>query len=239
MESLGGKQIDRQALFGDSNHGNDEPEIDVQDVAAFEAMMESRMEVEESDAESNATDGNSGDGPSNNAPMFQMFAGAGPVKVATESTEPEYVVPERPAALLEESDSEEHWNRLSAAVVDTQTVLDTSKIPLPALQYPNRVMHIKVEPAKDQGEGEKRTAKTAGRERRRLRRLKKQEQRPAPYMRVLSPYTGGLLKGEMLADALRREELKELRAAKRSAQRGRRGSSGFRGRGRGIGARAY
>ncbi|KAJ2544524.1 cholesterol esterase [Coemansia sp. RSA 1853] len=226
--------IERQELFGDSTTQNKDAstaEADSQDVELFEEIMKSRMGMDIDDA----TPDNTAEASDNNvdeasaAPVFRMFAGAKAVKVETEIAEIVYIAPERPEVEMEESDSEEHRQALASAAIDAQTVKAMAQIPTPALLFPKRVIHIKAEPAV--AAQNKDTTKKQSKHKQ--QRRGKRSETTVPYVRVLSPYSGGMLKGEMLADVIRREEANKLRAAKLTAQRGR---GGFRGRGRGRGS---
>ncbi|KAJ1755554.1 hypothetical protein LPJ54_006975 [Coemansia sp. RSA 1824] len=235
MDVLGGKKIERQELFGDSttqNKGDSVAEADSQDVELFEEIMKSRMGMDIDDAtpDTTADAGDNNVEEASAAPVFRMFAGAKAVKVETEVAEIVYIAPERPEVEMEESDSEEHWQALASAAIDAQTVKAMAQIPTPALLFPKRVIHIKAEPTV--AAQNKDTAKKQGSKHKQQRRSKKSGA-TVPYVRVLSPYSGGMLKGEMLADVIRREEANRLRDAKLTAQRGR---GGFRGRGRGRGS---
>ncbi|KAJ1736291.1 hypothetical protein LPJ61_000075 [Coemansia biformis] len=255
MDKLKGKKTDRRALFGAGT--GDQRDIDVQDVEAYESMMKARLGAQENGesrrnpaegavASANSDD-NAGADPASDAPMFQMFAGAGPVKVTTASADQVFVAPKRPEVPLEESDSEEHWNSLLSVAVDAQTIKAHSAIPTPDLQYLKRVIHIKLEPATgakcspaDSTKADRQRLQQR-RRRLRLRGAKAADgasAMPEPYVRVLSPYSGGVLRGEMLADVVRREEARAKRDASRAAAKRGRGGGGLRGRGRGRGSAA-
>ncbi|KAJ2784568.1 hypothetical protein H4R18_001033 [Coemansia javaensis] len=226
-----GRKIERKALFGS---GDSAPAADAQDVELFESMMKARLGGTQEDVSSPA-DPSTGDGtgatPSDEAPVFRMFFGAGPVKVATECAEAEGAAPVQPEADLEASDSEEHWSALAAAAVDAPAIRAAALVPLPAMRQPHRVIHVKA------GDAEGSAAASTTRARRRSKKAVHRAQgRPEPYVRVPSPYKGGVLRGEMLADVVRREEARAKRQASRaSARRGRGGGVRGRGRGRGRG----
>ncbi|KAJ2451548.1 hypothetical protein EV183_003533 [Coemansia sp. RSA 2336] len=209
MNMLNGRKIERQELFDESH--SSELAADSQDIEMFDELMKSRLDI----AQPTVVEETSSTEP---APVFRMFASAKAVKVETAPIEPVFIAPTRPLVPLEESDSEDHWNMLRSAAIDAQTIKDMAKVPLPALQFPKRVIHIKLEPKEN-------VAAESKLKRRKHRPVKRTKQ---PYVRVLSPYMGGTVRGEMLADVLRKEEIQRVREAKLAAKRG-----GFRGRGRG------
>ncbi|KAJ1965760.1 hypothetical protein GGI12_000552 [Dipsacomyces acuminosporus] len=144
MDILGGKRVDRSALFDDN--GSDGSDIDNQDFAAFEKMMDARVKAAEqpvntveeaSDAEMQEEE-DGGD-----LPVFKLFAGSQAVKVETKIEEVVYTLPERPQPNMEESDTEEHWEALRSAAVDSEEIKTASQIRLPAMVYPKRVIHKK------------------------------------------------------------------------------------------------
>ncbi|KAJ2613504.1 hypothetical protein H4S08_002165 [Coemansia sp. RSA 1365] len=234
---LEGKKVDRNELFDDGDgYKSDAMEAETQVKEQYEAIMSSRLAIESGTQQSSSSIGKDAEIPStSDAPVFRMFAGSGPVKVATETAEPVYILPKKSEVDLEESDSEEHWNALASVALDAEAVMAMARIPLPAMQYPKRVIHVKADSAvvvKESEAGDKKSQKSC---RRRSRRHKKStsSSTATPYDRILSPYDGGLLKGEMLEDVIRREEAKERRAAS-IVQSGRIGG-GIRGRGRGRG----
>ncbi|PIA19103.1 hypothetical protein COEREDRAFT_90470 [Coemansia reversa NRRL 1564] len=236
---LEGKKVDRNELFDDGDgYKSDAMEAETQVKEQYEAIMSSRLAIESGTQQSGSSTSQDADVLSvSDTPVFRMFAGSGPVKVATETAEPVYILPEQPEVDLEESDSEEHWNALASVALDADAVMAMAQIPLPAMQYPKRVVYVKPDSAaviKESEASNKKNQKSC-RRRSRTQRHKKTTGSSAaiPYVRVLSPYNGGLLKGEMLEDVIRREEAKERRAAS-IAQSGR-VSGGFRGRGRGRG----
>ncbi|KAJ2894781.1 hypothetical protein IWW38_002473 [Coemansia aciculifera] len=245
-DKLGGKKVDRSRLF--DNDGGAASDHDEQDFAAFEEMMRRKqldqasppppLPVEVTTTQEDATsndDVENGGGATADIPMFRLFAGAGPVKVESLSSVVEYTQPKRPEVALEESDSEEHWSALAAAAIDAQTIRAVALVPLPAMQYPKRVMHISMD---------KQQQSSGNDPRRRSRRRKLDSGKLASkvkYVRVLSPYAGGMLRGKMLADVVHEEEEAASAALRRAASTrggrggGRGGSSGFSGRGRGRG----
>ncbi|KAJ2547749.1 hypothetical protein EV175_005089 [Coemansia sp. RSA 1933] len=251
-----GRKIDRSQLFGDnSNSSQSDLDMDEQDFEAFEKMMEERIAVqdhqpeqqpqeedeEKDDAECDMQEREGEDIEQTSAPVFKLFAGSSLAKVETESAEVEYIAPQRPEAQLEESDSEEHWSTLLSAAIDSDTIHAMSKIPLPALQFPKRVIHLKVDsdskPDTDAKGSEKtRTKSKASSKRRRAqerKRIAKRQKALPPHERcVRSLFTGGMVKGRMLEDVVREEKAAADAQARRAASsRGRGG--GFRGRGRG------
>ncbi|KAJ2439038.1 hypothetical protein GGF42_008096 [Coemansia sp. RSA 2424] len=250
MDKLCGKKVDRSCLFDNDGDGSDHDE---QDFVAFERMMESRLKVEQPDqapppVESKTQDATSEDGKGDakssggDIPMFRLFAGAGPVKVKSLSSEVEYIQPKRPEVAMEESDSEDHWSALAAAAIDAQTIRAVAQIPLPAMLYPKRVIHIPMD--KKQSSGADQVPATRGRRRRRHHKLASgkldSKAGSVRYVRVLSPYTGGTVKGKMLADVVREEEEAASAALRRAnstrgGRGGGRGGAGFSGRGRGRG----
>ncbi|KAJ2848802.1 hypothetical protein IWW36_003072 [Coemansia brasiliensis] len=229
MDVFDGKKIERQELFGNNGDASTkEPAADSQDIEMFDELMKSRLDIEDNNSTAAKESASSTD-EKEDIPVFRMFASAKAVKVETAPVEPVFIAPERPQASMEESDSEDHWNMLKSAAIDAQTIKNMANIPLPALQFPKRVIHIKVEPKESTlGNSESSTTDKQRNRRKRRRPIKRTEQ---PYVRMLSPYMGGVVKGEMLADVLRKEEIKRVREAKLAAKRGGRG--GFRGRGRG------
>ncbi|KAJ2854923.1 hypothetical protein GGI22_004321, partial [Coemansia erecta] len=141
-----GRKIDRSRLFGDDSSQVDS-DMDEQDFEVFEKMMAARIDVQDQQQQpqEGAQEPKVGiaEEEQANAPVFKLFAGSSLVKVETEVVEVEYVAPQRPEAQLEESDSEEHWSALMAAAIDADTIQTMSRIPLPALQFPKRVIHLK------------------------------------------------------------------------------------------------
>ncbi|KAJ2746584.1 hypothetical protein GGI20_001233 [Coemansia sp. BCRC 34301] len=248
MDKMSGKMVDRSCLF-DSDR--DDSDHDEQDFAAFEKMMESRVKMGQPDkvlapAEATAQDiagEDSKDSAKNGGtgiPMFRLFAGVGPVKVETLSSVIEYIQPKRPEVAMEESDSEDHWSALAAAAIDAQTIRAVAQIPQPSMQYPRRVMHISMD--KQQGSSVDQARATRGSRRRRKLASGKPESKvkAVRYVRVLSPYVGGMVRGKMLADVVREEEEAASAALRRtnSTRGGRGGDRGVgcgRGRGRGRG----
>ncbi|KAI9481942.1 hypothetical protein LPJ78_005033 [Coemansia sp. RSA 989] len=220
MDVFDGKKIERQELFGDESHSS-QSVADSQDIEMFDELMKSRLDIVDGATKEPSS--------AETVPVFRMFASAKAVKVETAPVEPVFIAPERPQVPLEESDSEDHWNMLKSAAIDAQTIKDIAKVPLPALQFPKRVIHIKLE-SKEPAMGKSEDKAKQLNRRKHKRPVKRAKQ---PYVRVLSPYMGGIVKGEMLADVLRKEEIQRAREAKLAAKRGGRG--GFRGRGRGRG----
>ncbi|KAJ2063053.1 hypothetical protein GGI17_002000 [Coemansia sp. S146] len=249
MDKLGGKKVDRSHLF--DNDSDDDSHHDEQDFAAFEKMMEARVKVDQLDQAQPLVDipmQNTASEDSESAtkssstdiPVFRLFAGAGPVKVDTLSSVVEYIQPKRPEVAMEESDSEDHWSALAAAAIDAQTIRAVALIPLPAMLYPKRVMHITAD--KQPSSSVDQAPAIRGQRRHRRRKLVSKRAEPkvkaVRHMRVLSPYTGGMIKGKMLADAIREEEAAASAALRRAnSTRGGRGGggAGFAGRGRGRG----
>ncbi|KAJ1829500.1 hypothetical protein LPJ56_000262 [Coemansia sp. RSA 2599] len=258
MERLAGKKVSRGDLFEQDSTGSNKrarvenkldsmlDKEDEQDFAAFERMMEARIkeQIGESPAADAAADGSSessveeeaskgssnGDDTGSAAPVFRLFAGAGPVKVETEVAEPVYVQPQRPESSMVESDTEEHWTNIAAAAIDSQTVIEMSKIPLPALVFSHRVLHVKADGTT--GDGSAQASDTSKQKRR-----KKRKARPEPYRKTPSPYNGGVIKAKMLEDVIREQEKAASAAHARAAARGRgRGASRGMARGRGRGA---
>ncbi|KAJ2086601.1 hypothetical protein GGI09_006667, partial [Coemansia sp. S100] len=160
MDKLGGKKVDRSRLF---DNNSDDDNHDEQDFAAFEKMMEARVKVDRLDQAQPSADTPMQDAASEasesatktvsaDIPVFRLFAGAGPVKVDTLSSVVEYIQPKRPEVAMEESESEDHWSALAAAAIDAQTIRAVAQIPLPAMLYPKRVIHITAhkQPSTDQ-----------------------------------------------------------------------------------------
>ncbi|KAJ2665081.1 hypothetical protein IWW48_000348 [Coemansia sp. RSA 1200] len=254
---MDGRKVDRSRLFDDDS-SHEVFDADEQDFEAFEKIMESRIKIQdnqyhhqqqqqqqEEDGNNEEMDCEAAETEAVGVPVFKLFSGSNLVKVETEVVEPEYIAPQRPEAQLEESDSEEHRNALLAAAIDAEVIRAMSTIPLPALQYPRRVIHVKADGCLESSASTKHHDKTkskskASRKRRRAqvrKRILKKQTAPPPYERcVRSLYTGGLIKGKMLEDAIR-EEKAAADAMARKGSSGRGGSSagrgGFRGRGRG------
>ncbi|KAI7835019.1 hypothetical protein BX661DRAFT_168196 [Kickxella alabastrina] len=262
MDALRGKRVNRNSLFeqddSSSNKRRGDDAMDIsdednqQDFATFERMMEARVKAQMGEDTTPSTlaitttnddkdDSADSSAEDNNTPVFRMFAGSGPVKIETEPIEPEYIQTKRPEVSMEESDTEEHWNALASAAIDADKIKEMAQIPLPAMRYPKRIMHIKLETespdTKASGEkskGEKGTKQTKNGEdgdRRKPRR------RSEPYRRVLSPYNGGVIKARMLEDVIREEEKAASEALARSLRSGRGGRGGNRGGMRGSGGR--
>ncbi|KAJ1644043.1 hypothetical protein LPJ64_004241 [Coemansia asiatica] len=221
---------------------------DEQDFAAFERMMEARIKEQigesisinaasSSSSESDADDqlsknSNKKDGKDSAAPVFRLFAGVGPVKVETELVEPAYIQPQRPESSMVESDSEEHWRNLAAAAIDSQAVIEMSKIPLPAMAFSHRVIHIKADGTTGNDSAQVKEAAAD----KQKRRKKRKARRPEPYRKTPSPYNGGVIKAKMLEDLIREQEKAANALRARAASRGRgRGASRGIGRGRGRG----
>ncbi|KAJ2387143.1 hypothetical protein GGI05_004175, partial [Coemansia sp. RSA 2603] len=251
MVTYGEKRVSRSELFGQDAVGasikrhkvaakseqvdidDDDIESDNndQDFAAFERMMEARINAcandsiepheDDSGSESVRDDDHDQQTDTDPAPVFQLFAGAGPVKVSTKVEEPVYIQTERPEEAMVESDSEDHWNRLAAAAIDSQEVLRMAQIPLPALRFAHRVMHIKTD-SKDEEQPTKETP----------RKKSKSKTRSEPYTRVLSPYTGGVIRGKMLEDVLREEKAASAARVKSMSRGGGRGGTRGASRGR-------
>ncbi|KAJ2708040.1 hypothetical protein FB645_000149 [Coemansia sp. IMI 203386] len=254
MERLAGKKVSRDDLFenefnsGSSKKAKTESRLDSmldeedeQDFAAFERMMEARIKEQigesiaadaassssEDDSEGGAAKNSSDNGAEAAAPVFRLFAGAGPVKVETQVAEPVYIQPQRPESSMVESDTEEHWRNLAAAAIDSQTVVAMSKIPQPTMAFSHRVMHIKLDSATDKDSAQEPDSK-------KLKRRKKKKTRSEPYRKTPSPYNGGVIKAKMLEDVIREQEKAASDARARAAARGR-GRGGSRGMGRGHG----
>ncbi|KAJ2512434.1 hypothetical protein GGI11_002984 [Coemansia sp. RSA 2049] len=251
---MDGRKIDRSRLFDDDS-SHEAFDADKQDLEAFEKIMESRINIQDNqyhqqqqqqeDVNNEEMDCETAEAEEVGVPVFKLFAGSNLVKVETEAVEPEYIAPQRPEAQLEESDSEEHRNALLATAIDVEVIRAMSTIPLPALQYPRRVIHVKADGSVESSASTKHHEKTkskskASRKRRRAqvrKRILKKQAVPPPYERcVRSLYTGGLIKGKMLEDVIREEKAAADAMARKSFS-GRGGSSagrgGFRGRGRG------
>ncbi|KAJ1668407.1 hypothetical protein IW140_000235 [Coemansia sp. RSA 1813] len=257
-----GRKIDRSQLFGDDN-SQGASDMDEEDFETFEKMMEARIKVQdhhtqqqqqqqqqydEQGEEDEAQEQEITDAEQTSAPVFKLFAGSNLVKVETEVAEPKYVAPQRPEAQLEESDSEEHRSALLAAAIDADTIHAMSKVPLPALQYPKRVIHLKADGSSNSPmDSAKNPEKTKPKSKARCKKRKAQEHKralkrqkaPLPYERcVRSLFTGGMLKGKMLEDVIRDEKAAaDARMRRVASSRGGHGvgRGGFRGRGRGRG----
>ncbi|KAI9501831.1 hypothetical protein GGI25_000283 [Coemansia spiralis] len=255
---MDGKKIDRSQLFDDNNSqvGSD---MDNQDFAVFEKMMESRIQLENADSSNDelvAVDDmsvyenqeeNTSSNETGGTPMFKLFAGSNLIKVETEAIEPEYAIPQRPEVQLEESDSEEHWCALAAAAIDATSIYSMSKVPLPAMQYPKRVVHIKLDDPKPAEANNTKKSKSNSKSRLKLKsrkiqkhKLNSKQREKRCYARVLSPYMGGIIRARMLNDVIREESARAEAIARKTTtnQRGggsgpRSKDSGFRGRGRG------
>ncbi|ORX68113.1 hypothetical protein DL89DRAFT_258711 [Linderina pennispora] len=231
FDTLRGQKVDRNELFGDntSDNGDGVSDLDDQDFAAFEKMMDARVKAEviEAVADEAEVDGSSDrEEESADVPVFQLFAGAGPAKVEIEAKEPEYVMPERPEPVMEESDSEEHWQALQSAVIDAEQIKKLAATPLPAMRYLHRVVHIPLEEKTEP----KRTR------RRRSHHAKKASRKTfEPYYKELSPYNGGVVRGAHLSDVVSQGAASGSGPWTNSGRGGRGGAQGGRGRGRGRG----
>ncbi|KAJ1793149.1 hypothetical protein LPJ59_004758 [Coemansia sp. RSA 2399] len=235
-----GRKIDRSQLFGDDGSQADS-DMDEHDFEAFEKMMAARINVQDQQQQQKQENTQEpehevAEEEQAKAPVFKLFAGSSLVKVETEAVEVEYIAPQRPEAQLEESDSEEHWSALMAAAIDADTIQTMSKIPLPALQFPKRVIHLKAGDGSKPDTSAKNPEKTKAKSKASCKRRKAQERKRTakrqkaspPYERcVRSLFTGGLVKGKMLEDVIREEKaVAAAQARKVASSRG-----GFRGRG--------
>ncbi|KAJ2314477.1 hypothetical protein H4R23_004168, partial [Coemansia sp. Cherry 401B] len=186
MDVFKGERIERQDLFGGSSDqgAGGAATADSQDVEMFEEMMKARlaMDIDDAPAADAAKPADDSD-----VPVFRMFAGAKPVKVETAPVEPVYILPKRPEVAMEESDSEEHRQALISVAIDAQTIRAMAQIPVPALQFPKRVLHLKAEATDD---AKKKSADKPNGRRKHPRRARKSKNPTEPYVRVLSPYTG-------------------------------------------------